>query len=168
MLGWSPWKACSFLNEQWIWRWVGGVRRRRENFSRDVLYERIINKKVKRKYLIFTALRSCKERFIISNLSLTEGGIKEKKLKQLFSFFIYLFIICTSVLSACRYMYHMHVVHTKVRRGHQSPWNWTNSWLRGIMYMLGMEPRSSGRAAMLLIAEPPLQPDLVVISEESF
>lgn len=87
MLGWSPWKACSFLHEQWIWRWVGGVRRRRGNFSRDVLYERIINKKVKRKYLIFTALRSCKEHFIISNLSLTEEGDKRKKAEATFLFF---------------------------------------------------------------------------------
>jgi hypothetical protein len=63
-------------------------------------------------------------------------------------------------------LYHMHAVPTKVRRGIRAPEN--NRWLRGTMYMLGIEPRSSRRAAMLLIAEPPLQLDLAVISEETF
>jgi hypothetical protein len=42
----------------------------------------------------------------------------------------------------------------------QMPWNWSYRQVWAAMWMLGMEPKSSGRAASALIAEPTLQPQV--------
>lgn len=76
--------------------------------------------------------------------------IRERRKDFLF-FFLFLFyliinewfffiLVCTCPLFAC-------LVTTEVRRGHQIPGNWSCGWLRTTMWVLGIQPRASARAA---------------------
>jgi hypothetical protein len=64
---------------------------------------------------------------------------------------IVIYLIC---LGECM-CYCVHAVPVEARRGHCIPWNW--SW-GAIMWMLGIEPGSSERAARALTHKQSLQP----------
>lgn len=42
---------------------------------------------------------------------------------------------------------HMHAVPREARRGRQIPWDWSEKQLSAILWVLGIEPRSSERVA---------------------
>lgn len=37
-------------------------------------------------------------------------------------------VMCLNVLPARMLMHHLHAVPSEVRKGRQSPWNWTYKW----------------------------------------
>ena len=55
-------------------------------------------------------------------------------------------------------MHHMHTVLKNARRWHQIPWNWSyRHWNSCAIWALRIEHWSSGRAVVILTAEPFLQ-----------
>ena len=58
--------------------------------------------------------------------------------KKVFYYFTYMNVLLVYI---CVYL-----VPEKPRRGHQILWNWSNRWLRATMWLLRIEPGSSGRA----------------------
>lgn len=55
------------------------------------------------------------------------------------------------VISTCMSVYHMCLVPTAVRRKDWIPWNWSYKYLQTIIWVLGIEPRSSVRETKALI-----------------
>ena len=55
-----------------------------------------------------------------------------------------------SVLLVCMQVLRMCAMLTEVRRGHRISWIWSYEWLVTTMWVLGMEPGSSARAASAL------------------
>lgn len=50
-------------------------------------------------------------------------------------------------VGACMSVYHVCTVPKETRRGHQIPWDWSYRRLLAIMWVRGIRPESSGRAA---------------------
>ncbi|CAO2597816.1 hypothetical protein LEMLEM_LOCUS9161 [Lemmus lemmus] len=53
-------------------------------------------------------------------------------------------------LPVCLTVYHVFAVPMESRGGHQVPWNWSYRWWQTAMWVLGLLPASSGRAASAL------------------
>lgn len=84
---------------------------------------------------------------ILSNfLTVSSSHFLEHSLKHEF-YFTYIDILPAYLFNSA--------VSVEVRRGQQNPWNWHYRWLWAAIWVLGTEPRSSGRAAMLLSVESP-------------
>ena len=57
----------------------------------------------------------------------------------------------------CMYVYHLHAVSTKARRGQKIPWNWSIFRLCSTMWALGTQPEPSAKHPVLLSTEPSFQ-----------
>lgn len=75
-----------------------------------------------------------------------------EKFRNLFSFLLnYLFYyVYEHFVYMCMFVYHMHVMPSEARRGHQIPWAWSCRWLWTELWALGTKLRSSVRAANIL------------------
>lgn len=69
-------------------------------------------------------------------------------------FEIHFHFISTVVLPACLSVHHECAGDCGGRRGHWIPLNWNCRLLWAAMWLLGIKPRSPGRAAILLTPEP--------------
>ena len=67
-----------------------------------------------------------------------------------FSFHFSFYFMCMGVLPACVSVYHVHIVSIEARRGHLILWSWSSRLLWAAMWVLGIKPQSSGRAASSL------------------
>lgn len=56
---------------------------------------------------------------------------------------IYSCFVCMYVFAPCVWL-----VPRKAKRRHQTPWYWSYRWLQDVPWVLGNEPRSSGRVAI--------------------
>lgn len=61
-------------------------------------------------------------------------------------------------LPVCISVYHLCALFMEARRGHRVFWNWSYRPLLDAMWVLGVEPGSSGGVASALNSEPCLQP----------
>lgn len=71
------------------------------------------------------------------------------KILALTFFFIFILRVWVTWVDVC--LYHMYVMPRETRGGRQIPWYWSCMWV------LGIEPRSCGRAVSVLTAKPSLQ-----------
>lgn len=97
---------------------------------------------------IFTRLSKMAFDLQPSCLSLQSSGLKGISLKN----------ICVSVLPARVSVHNVHAMPWRPGEDVGSSLNWTYSWLWTAMWVLGIVPRSSARAASAPHHDPCLQP----------